>query len=578
MPPSSTRISPADLSSSHVVAMTAPNEPMGSFAPPSDPRISVARGLGDPIVLDAGTTDTIPAVSLSNDGQVIAVGETLYEDVGRVRLLQYYNISKEWTIVDNSITGHSAKERFGADLSLAGSGENITLAVGAPFLFSTSGEPGSVTSYRKRLGERPSVVVSEPTVAPTSLPVAFDVRSTWIGRSREIDEGIIGGSVSLSSNGRFLAYGAVNMDSVGAVAVYDMTDEASRIGELSGDEVGGGFGQAVSLSGDGRTLAVGIPFSANETIPNVGRVRVFVYDESTVSWSQIGLDIEPTGREALDDDHHQYFYEQPEFGRSVSLSFEGTVLAVGSRGYIEKSGGQVDVFRLENGEWVQMGNPIFGQYGSYGNVGWAVSLSSDGMRLAVAANTDESRFDEAGAGRIYEFVDGTWQQLGQALIGEGRHDMFGTSIALSGDGNTVAIGSIRNSNDGGKQAGHVRIFEYDSNEATWILLGKPIIGRSPGGRCGSAVSLSYDGKTVAVGADSAGYVQVLEYDVENTYWHEISAAIEGDSNSEGFGKSVALSYDSGELTVAVGDPLATAALGLGQTVGKVYVFEAPNGG
>eukprot|EP00980_Cylindrotheca_fusiformis_P020827 scaffold7825_cov87-Cylindrotheca_fusiformis.AAC.1 len=44
MPPSSTRISPADLSSSHVVAMTAPNEPTGSFAPPSDPRISVARG------------------------------------------------------------------------------------------------------------------------------------------------------------------------------------------------------------------------------------------------------------------------------------------------------------------------------------------------------------------------------------------------------------------------------------------------------------------------------------------------------------------------------------------------------
>eukprot|EP00980_Cylindrotheca_fusiformis_P024761 scaffold12403_cov148-Cylindrotheca_fusiformis.AAC.3 len=536
--------------------------------------------LGDPIVLDAGTTDTIPAVSLSNDGQVIAVGETLYEDVGRVRLLQYYNVSEEWTIVDDSITGHSSKERFGADLSLAGSVNNITLAVGAPFLFSTSGAPGSVTSYRKRLGEEPSVVVSEPTAAPTSLPVTFDVTSTWTGHEWEFDEGIIGGSVSLSSNGQFLAYGAVNMDSVGAVAVYDLMNEATCIscGEINGDEVGGGFGHAVSLSGDGRTLAVGIPFSAKETIPNVGRVRVFVYDESTVSWSQIGSDIEPVEVPGdVDDDPS---YPQPEFGHSVALSDDGTILAVGAISGYSSEGydGNVDVFRFENGEWVQMGNPIFGgMVWSDGSVGWAVSLSSDGMRLAVAANTEEIRFDEAGAGRIYEFVDGTWQQLGQALIGEGRHDLSGTSISLSGDGNIVAIGSIGNSNDGGKGAGHVRIFEYDSNEATWRLLGKPIIGRSPGASCGSAVSLSFDGMAVAVGADSAGYVQVLEYDVENTYWHEISATIEGDSNGGRFGASIALSYDSGEMAIAVGAPLVTTRMDVEvKVVGKVYHFRGPN--
>eukprot|EP00980_Cylindrotheca_fusiformis_P016105 scaffold4780_cov113-Cylindrotheca_fusiformis.AAC.4 len=536
--------------------------------------------LGDPIVLDAGTTGTIPAVSLSNDGQSIAIGETLYEDVGRVRLLQYYNISKEWTIVDDSITGHSVKERFGTELSLAGSGDNITLAVGAPFLFSTSGAPGSVTSYRKRLGEEPSVVVSEPTAAPTSLPVNFDVTSTWTGREWDFDEGIIGGSVSLSADGRVLAYGAVNMDSVGAVAVYYLMNEARCIsfGEINGDEVGGGFGHAVSLSGDGRTLAVGIPFSAKETIPNVGRVRVFVYDEMTVSWSQIGFDIEPA--EVPGDEDDDPSYPQPQFGHSVALSDDGTVLAVGAiNGYNFE--GNVDVFWLEGGQWVQMGNPIIGQNWSYGSVGWAVSLSGDGMRLAVGANTDETKWDESGAGRIYEFVNDTWQLLGQEILGEDRHDLFGSSISLSGDGNTVAIGSVNHSNDGGVNSGHVRIFEYDSNEATWRLLGKPIIGRSSGDRCGSAVSLSYDGKTVAVGANSGGYVRVFEYNVENTYWHEISATIVGDSNDGGgFGASIALSYDSGEMTIAVGAPLATTALGLGQTVvvaGKVYVFEAPNG-
>eukprot|EP00980_Cylindrotheca_fusiformis_P005890 scaffold1239_cov130-Cylindrotheca_fusiformis.AAC.3 len=541
--------------------------------------------LGDPIVLDGGTTDKIPAVSLSNDGQNIAIGENLYDDVGRVRLLQYYNISEEWTIVDDILSGHSAKGRFGAELSLAGSsGDNLKLAVGAPFLFSTSGAPGSVTSYRMRLGKKPSAIVSEPTAAPTTLPVTtFDIMETVVGHNWDLDEGIVGGTVSLSSDGRILAYGAMNMNSVGAVGVYDLTDEASRIAELSGDEIGGGFGHAVSLSGDGRALAVGIPFlsAINETIPNVGRVRVFACkNESAANWLQVGADIQPA---EVPGDDADWYQPRPMFGHSVALSDDGTVLAVGAiNGY--KSEGNVDVFRLDNGEWVQMGNSIIGKSGLSGSFGWAVSLSGDGMRLAVAANTEETKWDESGAGRIYEFVDGVWQLLGQELLGEDRHDLFGSSISLSGDGNIVAIGSINNSNDGGVNSGHVRIFEYDANVTTWRLLGKPIIGRSSGDRCGSSVSLSKDGKTVAIGAYVGGYVRVFAYNAENTYWQEISEALKGDSNGGGggFGVSVALSSDdSGELTLAVGAPLVTAALELGQTVvvaGKVFVFEeAPNG-
>jgi hypothetical protein len=221
---------------------------------------------------------------------------------------------------------------------------------------------------------------------------------------------------------------------------------------------------------------------------------------------------------------------QPEFGFSVSLSEDGSILAVGApNGY--QGEGNTDVYRLENGQWGKMGNSIIGPSYAYGKLGWAVSLSSNGTRLAIGANTDETNGDEAGAGRIYELIDGIWQQLGQKLIGDARHDLFGSSISLSGDGNIVAIGSVNNDNEGGANAGHVRIYTYQP-DTNWTQVGKAIIGKASGDGSGWAVSLSKDGKTIAVSAKLGGYVRVYEYDDANTYWHELGAAVEGPMRKE----------------------------------------------
>eukprot|EP00980_Cylindrotheca_fusiformis_P004904 scaffold1041_cov121-Cylindrotheca_fusiformis.AAC.9 len=537
--------------------------------------------LGTPImVVEAATKGMTPEISLSNDGRNIAVGEPLYEDVGRVRVLKYYNVSNEWTIVDENMRGHSLNELFGAKISLVGSGDSHTLAVGAPHPSSASGARGSVTSYRNRLGERSPGVVVEPTGSPTSFPMMFDILETWTGLDYRFDKGIIGDSVSLSSDGHVLAYGAMNQDSVGAVGVYKLDGTSwNSIAKIPGDEDGGRFGHSVSLSGDGMMLAVGIPWSKNVTgldvdtgIPDVGRVRVFAYDAGTDEWPQIGLDIVPN--EASNDDDS--ILPQPQFGHSVALSEDGSILAVGAV-YGYNSVGNVDVFRLENGRWIQMGNPIVG-FSWNGSVGWVVSLSSNGTRLAVGADKDDSIFDRAGAGRIYEFANGEWQLLGQKLLGEYENDFFGSSMSLSADGNAVAIGSVR-----GADPGHVSIFEYDSDDRIWNLVGKPIVGSSKGDRFGSAVSLSRDGKTVAAGASTGGYVRLFEYDAQYTYWREASAVVKGSANSVGFGSSVALSNDSGQMTLVVGAPLAQKPdLYQGQDrdqafniAGNVFVFSAP---
>ena len=63
----------------------------------------------------------------------------------------------------------------------------------------------------------------------------------------------------------------------------------------------------MSLSSDGKTLAVGAYANDNENGEAAGHVRVFILDDDGSSWKQIGQDI--NGEAAFDN-----------AGKSVSLS------------------------------------------------------------------------------------------------------------------------------------------------------------------------------------------------------------------------------------------------------------------
>jgi hypothetical protein len=67
----------------------------------------------------------------------------------------------------------------------------------------------------------------------------------------------------------------------------------------------------------------------------------------------------------------------------------------------------------------------------------------------------------------------------------------------------------------GTRSGHVRLYEYASS-CGWLRLGDDIDGASVWDFSGVSVSLSSDGKTVAIGAESngnynQGHVRVYEY-------------------------------------------------------------------
>jgi hypothetical protein len=76
------------------------------------------------------------------------------------------------------------------------------------------------------------------------------------------------------------------------------------------------------------------------------------------------------------------------------------------------------------------------------------------------------------------------------------------SVSLSSDGTTVAIGATGNDGNG-PYSGHVRIYAWNSTTSAWEQQGADIDGEAAFDQSGRSVSLSSDGTTVAIGADSA---------------------------------------------------------------------------
>ena len=96
-------------------------------------------------------------------------------------------------------------------------------------------------------------------------------------------------------------------------------------------------------------------------------------------------------------------------------------------------------------------------------------------------------------------------------------DLFGFSVSLSFTGDTVVIGGPLNGSNGDR-SGHIAVYQLTSS-SEWVQVGRDVVGESAGDQFGIAVSISDDGRRIAVGGTgndgngvSAGHVRV--YDLE----------------------------------------------------------------
>jgi hypothetical protein len=208
------------------------------------------------------------------------------------------------------------------------------------------------------------------------------------------------------------------------------------------------------------------------------------------------------------------------------------------------------------------------QYGS------SVSLSSDGSTVAIGAWGNDGNGTSAGHVRVYKNISGTWTQQGADIDGEAAGDRSGSSVSLSSDGSIVAIGAIYNDGNG-TAAGHVRVYKYTSSTSTWTQVGADIDGEAAGDESGNSSSLSSDGSIVAIGAykndgtgTDAGHVRVYKYTSSTSTWTQVGADIDGEAAGDQSGWSVSLSSDGSN--VAIG---ARYNDGTGSDAGHVRVYK-----
>jgi Flp pilus assembly pilin Flp len=367
-----------------------------------------------------------------------------------------------------------------------------------------------------------------------------------------------GHSVAISANGNVVAIGAIENDDggnrSGHVRVYENIGGIwIQIGQdIAGEAVDDRSGWSLAISADGGIVAIG------SDLNNSWRGQVEVYENIGGTWTQIGEDIEGENFQDIS-------------ATSISLSNDGSIIAIGaprSDGTANNSG-HIRVFENSGGSWIQIGQDIDGVQ-EQGRLGNSVALNGEGNIVAIGASQNDENGTNTGEVKIYENQNGTWTQLGGDINGEVEFEDSGSEVALSEDGNIVAISSP-SSNANGLHSGHVRIFEYLGG--AWTQIGGDIIGEASEDYFGWSMALSASGNIIAIGSlwndnngSDAGNVRIFQN--LSGVWTQIGESINGEAANDNSGYSVDISADGS--IVAIG---AKFNDGNGEFSGHVRVFD-----
>lgn len=353
----------------------------------------------------------------------------------------------------------------------------------------------------------------------------------------------LGVSVSSSADGNRIATISVRPDGGGEVSVYQrIGDDDLGIWALLGNTfVSANIPVALmtgntttpvvvesrvqvdvpraTLSGDGLTLAVRISDARQ-----VNYIQIFKDQNGQGNWTKLDQDL------ALEDFDAQ-------FGHSIDLSYDGTILAVGAPGFSNQEG-RVFVYNCATGECLQMGMSMGGLEQQVARYGESVSLSYDGKVVAAGAPTDESN---AGFASIFTY-ETEWLQVGDLLTIGDNDDMFGHSVSLAATGDAIAVGAPN------LGAGSAYVFRYDLAQTTWTPSGT-VAGVEDGDTAGFSVALSGDGTRLFVGAPQiannetgAGYVLAFET-TESGEWIKYGSDVAGIEAGDQLGISVATNFE-----------------------------------
>ena len=328
--------------------------------------------------IEDGRYQTI--INLSSDGTIAAISSHYNLDGrGRVRIFKYTN-DTSWVQLGLDINGEAANavngnEEFGFSISLSGNGKII--AIGAPKNDTSYNEAGQVRVYSYIENDNSWNIIG------TFNGFGFDNRS--------------GRSVSLSSSGTILAISSpflYNNDNLSLMPRVDIYEFNNNVWSPKGPTIYGSyfgkdskFGNNIVLSKDGLILAINELYNPSNN--NLGRVLTYKYNSTDNSWNKLGSTIN------IVVDSSNLDWEDPY----IALSSDGTIIALGMAHSNSTNRGLVRLYKLINNEWIKVGPDILSD-ASEGLFGYGISLSGNGTIMAIGSPKEGSSSE--GYVRVYK--------------------------------------------------------------------------------------------------------------------------------------------------------------------------------
>ena len=181
--------------------------------------------------------------------------------------------------------------------------------------------------------------------------------------------------------------------------------------------------------------------------------------------------------------------------------------------------GSVTVFGRSGGKWVEQDVLSDADGAAKDWFGYSMAISKDGNTLAVGAvYGDVSGKADQGNVLVYSRSADGWKLQGKLTDSAGKAgDVFGLAVSLSADGNTLAVGAPGADANGVADQGSVNVFVRAAG-AWKQQQGLSSANGEAKSNFGSSVSLSSDGNTLAVGGPNSGKGSVLVFTRANGTW------------------------------------------------------------